>query len=217
MRKTLLATVAAAAVVGFTTLAVAQTPEGDKGAAKPQGAQQQPKAAPGGAMMHQQGGGQSTEKALDQKGGESVQGESKGAKPDQRLGQGREDRDQTMPDRGTQQKGAREELRTPGANATERNASQAPVSGGASAQLTENQRTKIQGIIGRNNAARVGANVKFKVAVGTTVPRDVHVEALPDDIVEIVPQYEGFDYIVVGDEILIVDPRTLEIVAIIPA
>jgi hypothetical protein len=33
--------------------------------------------------------------------------------------------------------------------------------------------------------------------------------------VEIVPQYEGFDYIVVGDQILIVDPDSLAIVAII--
>src|SRR5271170_5740251 len=62
MRKTLLATVAATAVVGFTTLAEAQTPEGEKGAARPQGVQQ-PKATPGGAMMHQQGA-QPAEKTL---------------------------------------------------------------------------------------------------------------------------------------------------------
>jgi hypothetical protein len=37
------------------------------------------------------------------------------------------------------------------------------------------------------------------------------------DIVTIVPEYRGFDYIVVGDSILIVDPVTLEIVAVIPA
>ncbi|MFZ1150423.1 MAG: DUF1236 domain-containing protein [Xanthobacteraceae bacterium] len=33
----------------------------------------------------------------------------------------------------------------------------------------------------------------------------------------LVPQYRGFDYFLVEDEIVIVDPRTLEIVAIIPA
>jgi hypothetical protein len=33
----------------------------------------------------------------------------------------------------------------------------------------------------------------------------------------IVPQYRGFDYCLVDDEIVIVDPRTLEIVAVIPA
>jgi hypothetical protein len=40
---------------------------------------------------------------------------------------------------------------------------------------------------------------------------------LPEEIVRIVPQYLGFDYFLVEDEIVIVDPRTLEIVAIIPA
>jgi hypothetical protein len=35
--------------------------------------------------------------------------------------------------------------------------------------------------------------------------------------VSIVPEYRGFDYTLVGDSILIVDPVTLEIVAVIPA
>ncbi len=34
---------------------------------------------------------------------------------------------------------------------------------------------------------------------------------------EIVPQYRGYDYIIVGDEIVIIEPRTMRIVAIIPA
>ena len=54
-------------------------------------------------------------------------------------------------------------------------------------------------------------------AVGTRIPRDVHFVVLPEEIVRIVPQYLGFDYFLVEDEIVIVDPRTLEIVAIIPA
>ena len=39
----------------------------------------------------------------------------------------------------------------------------------------------------------------------------------PKGIVRIVSQYRGFDYFLVEDEIVIADPRTLEIVAIIPA
>jgi hypothetical protein len=45
----------------------------------------------------------------------------------------------------------------------------------------------------------------------------VHVVVLPEEIVRIVPEYRGYEYFLVGDEIVIVDPRTLEIVAIIPA
>jgi hypothetical protein len=34
---------------------------------------------------------------------------------------------------------------------------------------------------------------------------------------EYAPQYRGYEYILVGDQVLIVDPRTLQIVAVIDA
>jgi hypothetical protein len=49
------------------------------------------------------------------------------------------------------------------------------------------------------------------------VPDTVEVYEIPDTIVDIVPEYRGFDYIVVRDELLIIDPDTLEIVAVLPA
>ena len=118
---------------------------------------------------------------------------------------------------GTQeQRGAQEENSKSGAKANEQNASKTTGSRGASVQLSQTQRTKIQAVIGHSSAARV-TNVNFNVEVGVAIPRSVHVEVLPQDIVEIVPQFEGFDYIIVGDNILIIDPDTLEIVDIIPA
>jgi hypothetical protein len=211
MNKSLMATVAAAAVVGFTTLAVAQAPnEGDKGAAKSLAPQGQ-KTVPAGAMIHPQGGAQSTEKTPGQQDGQPSQGA--GAKPDDRIGQGGPAADQkgTTPARGAQ-----DESGKMGANASEQQATQAPGKHGGSVQISQDQRTKIRGIIGSGGGARI-ANVNFSVSVGAMVPRSVHIEVLPEDVVEIVPQYQGFDYIVVGDEILIVDPNTLAIVDIIPA
>jgi Protein of unknown function (DUF1236) len=89
--------------------------------------------------------------------------------------------------------------------------------GGASVQLSQDQRTKIKDVIVRDrNVARVnGAN--FSVSVGARVPRDVHVTVLPPEVVTIVPEYRGFEYVLVGDQLLIIDPDTLEIVAILPA
>jgi hypothetical protein len=210
MRKTLLATTAAATVVGLTTLATAQTMEGEKGGARPQSVQQQPKGPAGGATT-QQGGAQRG----------SAAAQEQGSKQQERIGQGAQEQNKPMQtgaqqeQRGSQQRGAEEQKS--GVNVNDRNANQAPAGRGGSVQLSQDQRTKILGIIGHDRAARVGGDVHFNVAVGATVPRDVHVEVLPEDVVEIVPQYEGFDYVLVGDEILIVDPRTLEIVAIIPA
>ena len=111
---------------------------------------------------------------------------------------------------------ARRKRIKPGAKANDQNASKTTGSRGAAVQLSQTQRTKIQAVIGHSSAARV-TNVNFNVEVGVAIPRTVHVEVLPQDIVEVVPQFEGFDYIIVGDNILIIDPDTLEIVDIIPA
>ena len=50
------------------------------------------------------------------------------------------------------------------------------------------------------------------------VPRGkVKLVALPSTIVEIEPSWRGFEYFLVGDEIVVVDPATLRIVAVLPA
>ena len=89
--------------------------------------------------------------------------------------------------------------------------------GGASVQLSQDQRTKIKDVIVRDrNVARVNS-ASFSVSVGARVPRDVHVSVLPPEVVSIVPEYRGFEYVLVGDQLLIIDPDTMEIVAILPA
>jgi hypothetical protein len=86
-----------------------------------------------------------------------------------------------------------------------------------SVQLSESQRTQIKNIIIKDrNVARVHGT-DFPVAVGTAVPHTVHVAVLPPDVVRVVPEYKGFDYIVAEDQLLIIDPDTMEIIAILPA
>jgi hypothetical protein len=220
MKSTLLATVAAVAVVGCTTLAMAQNAptEGQPGKSpvQPQGAQQQPKGAPAGAMNRQQGNAQTTpgKTTLGQSGGQPAQGAS--PQSQQRLGQGQQDQNEATPQRGAQQEPGKSGANT-GEQHTGQTTSQTQGSRGKSVELSQDQRTRISAIVGKGHAAHAANNVHFSVTVGAMVPRSVHVEVLPSDIVAIVPQYEGFDYIVVGDEILIVDPDTMEIVAVIPA
>jgi Protein of unknown function (DUF1236) len=89
--------------------------------------------------------------------------------------------------------------------------------GGASVQLSQDQRSKIKDVIVRDrNVARVNS-ANFSVSVGAKVPREVHIAVLPPEVVTIVPEYRGFEYVMVGDQLLIIDPNTLEIVAILPA
>ena len=58
---------------------------------------------------------------------------------------------------------------------------------------------------------------RFSMTVGGAVPQAVHLNRLPAGVIEFAPQYRGYEYVLVGDDILIVDPRTHRIVAVIPA
>ncbi|MEA2995845.1 MAG: hypothetical protein QOG74_1394 [Alphaproteobacteria bacterium] len=86
-----------------------------------------------------------------------------------------------------------------------------------SVNLSPEQRTKIhQVIVSDRNAPRL-ARVDFQLNVGVAVPRSVKLAAVPTTIIEIQPSWRGFEYFLVGDQIVIVNPRTMEIVAVIPA
>jgi hypothetical protein len=87
----------------------------------------------------------------------------------------------------------------------------------ANSNLTPEKRTRIhEVIVGERNGPRV-SSPNFDVSVGARVPRTVRFAALPPTIVEIEPTWRGFEYFMVGDQIVIVDPRSMEIVAVFEA
>jgi Protein of unknown function (DUF1236) len=87
---------------------------------------------------------------------------------------------------------------------------------GAPAALSAEQHAKVWSTLRGEKAERL-TNVEFSTTVGGVIPGTVHLYRLPVSIVEYAPQYRGYEYILVGDQILIVDPRTLRIVAVIAA
>ena len=87
---------------------------------------------------------------------------------------------------------------------------------GAGAKLSSEQQTKITTVIKSQRVAPV-TNVNFSISVGTRVPRDVHFHTLPAEVVTIYPQWRGYRFILVREEIVIIDPNTFEIVAVINA
>jgi hypothetical protein len=84
-------------------------------------------------------------------------------------------------------------------------------------QISQTQRVHIREAFRhhRGHFHRV-ARVGFPIFIGASVPSDYSFYDMPDDFVEYAPEYQGYKYIIVGDEILIIDPQTWEIVAIIP-
>jgi hypothetical protein len=246
MKRQLLATVAMSALIGCTSLAMAQNAgtESQPGgsAVHSQGGQPPQKAAPapsGGAANHQQqpggtinpgGSAQkmnpagSAQNPLPQSTPE--QKSSSQDHPGKTMSQDEERNKSTLQrgvqeERGTEQRGAQDERGRTGVTGNEErqdNAARGHDQGGhAAVKLSQDQRTKIKDVIVRDRDVARVPSASFSLSVGATVPRTVHVRVLPSDVVTIVPEYRGFDYVVVGDQLLIIDPVTMEIVAILPA
>ena len=91
--------------------------------------------------------------------------------------------------------------------------------GGAGAELSTEQRTEVrQTILQSGNVPRISrSEVNINISVGTVVPRSVRLVSIPERIVRIRPAWRGFLYFVVEDEIIVVEPGSLKIVAVISA
>jgi Protein of unknown function (DUF1236) len=91
--------------------------------------------------------------------------------------------------------------------------------GGAGAELSTEQRTEVrQTILQSGNVPRVSrSEVNINISVGTVVPRSVRLVSIPERIVIIRPAWRGFLYFVIEDEIIVVEPGSLKIVAVISA
>jgi hypothetical protein len=76
------------------------------------------------------------------------------------------------------------------------------------------KRTQIVSVI-RSARIQETTNVNFNISVGAVVPTRVHFHPLPARIVEIYPQWRGYEVILVSGRYIIVSPRTHKIVYII--
>ncbi|MBW7968435.1 DUF1236 domain-containing protein [Bradyrhizobium sp. BR 10289] len=86
---------------------------------------------------------------------------------------------------------------------------------GAGAKLSTEQRTQITSVIREERVAPV-TNVNFSISVGTRIPREgIELHALPSRVVTIYPEWRTYRYVLVKDEIVIINPDTYEIVAIL--
>ena len=85
----------------------------------------------------------------------------------------------------------------------------------ASVNINDQQRTRISSSISHLNVQPL-TNVNFSLSVGTVVPRDIRLQPLPAEVVEIVPQYRGYNFVLVKDEVVVVEPSSYKIVAVLP-
>jgi hypothetical protein len=167
--------------------------------------------APGSEMK----GAQSEQKPPAAKGNERAEDNMQGRKSKETTSEmndnakGKDTKD--MKAEGAERKGNMNAETKDGAN-REQTTGQA----GGGAKLSGEQRTRITTVIRGQHVAPVN-NVNFSISVGTRVPRDVEFHPLPAEIVTIYPDWRGYEFIMVRDQIVVIDPRTLEIVAVLDA
>jgi hypothetical protein len=81
--------------------------------------------------------------------------------------------------------------------------------------ITTEQRTQLrQKVSSVTNLHRVN-NVNFTISVGARLPETVTYYDLPPEIIEVVPAYRRYKYILVGNRMIIVDPVRRVIVDVI--
>lgn len=81
--------------------------------------------------------------------------------------------------------------------------------------LSSQQKTRFASVFSRQKVEPV-TRVNFALNVGVRVPSHLHLVPVPTEIVQIVPQYRDYSYFVTTDRIVIVEPRTHEIVYVMP-
>jgi hypothetical protein len=59
-------------------------------------------------------------------------------------------------------------------------------------------------------------NLNFAVSVGTAVPASVRLTKLPTELADVLPQYRSYTFFVAEREVVIVDPQSFRIVALVP-
>ena len=117
---------------------------------------------------------------------------------------------------GSRTQPSQQNTQTPSEHTAPNEAAQAESKTGAPAALSTEHHARFRDTIRGEKIAPLN-DVRFSVTIGEAVPRTVHLNRLPAQVLEYAPQYRGYEYILVRDDILIVDPRTLRIVAVIAA
>src|SRR6202022_4480501 len=252
MRKTLMVSVAAAALLAATGLATAQgvnqggvkesptvaSPKGDtaapmnapaaKGAetaapgaaskeAAPQHAQGKPDAKTTGEMKadSKSKASDSTTPTTTSKDMKNPTAETKPSTSDSKTTTGEMKADGKT--KASESTTTSKDLKTPTAE-TKPSASDSKTTGNAATSATAappaEKRTQITSAIKQEKVEEV-TNVNFNISIGTVVPAGVRYHPLPSRIVEIYPEWRGYDFILVRGKYIILRPHTHEIVYIV--
>lgn len=82
--------------------------------------------------------------------------------------------------------------------------------------LRFDQRVELWKCVDPDGSKRI-IDSRWYFSVGARLPPSIGIFALPADAERVVPQYRGLNYVIARDELLIVDPRDREVLAVVSA
>ena len=232
MKNSFLVSVAAAALFATTGLAAAQGM--NKGGESPAAASPKSESASPSMSTDKESPGSAVKpgsSAQDKTGTKAMpqQAQEKSApamdkKPSQTSGEMNKDTKSKSTSDTTSPAGAKTSAETPAAGTTKNGAAAETKPGtqtttgnaatSATATPPAEKRSQIVSAI-KSEKVEAVTNVNFNISVGATVPASVHYYPLSARIVEIYPEWRGYDFILVHGRYLILRPQTHEIVYII--
>lgn len=85
---------------------------------------------------------------------------------------------------------------------------------GKSIEIPKPARQQIHKVLAEENAQQA-PKLDISVQLGARVSRDIKAYQLPTEVMEMAPQLRGFDYVLVRQEVVFLNPGTREVVAIL--
>ncbi|MEK4034685.1 DUF1236 domain-containing protein [Methylocystis sp. IM3] len=85
---------------------------------------------------------------------------------------------------------------------------------GGRLQLSERQQNQVRQILEQRGARSFTRN-DFNLQIGAVVPPNVQFYPLPPDVLAMAPQFRGYDYVMVDNDVAIIDPGTREVVTVL--
>jgi hypothetical protein len=84
-------------------------------------------------------------------------------------------------------------------------------------QISGERRDRVQAGFKSHGDIKHETKTNVNLSIGSRAPREWAFTPVPSAVIEVVPEYRGYVYAYVGDDYVVCDPDTYEIVAVLPA
>jgi hypothetical protein len=81
--------------------------------------------------------------------------------------------------------------------------------------LSSEQRKKFKTTIETTGSTRPSTSTKVEIREGVTLPEDIEIMEVPQTIITEVPELRTYRYVVIGNEVALIEPETRRVIEVI--